>query len=131
MKKYILTKQGFTLLEMLVVVLIIGILASFALPQYNKAVLKSKYSTLMPVAKALQEGNESFFLTNGYYTDAVEDLDIEVPEGGNLDVVLMGRNRYKYVKVTRDDIHNNYIYYQNHSINYPGEVHCEALTGDE
>ena len=71
--------RAFTLIELLVVVLIVGILAAVALPQYQKAVLKSRYIQAMTMAEAIYRAEQVYFLANGKYTQDLSALDIEIP----------------------------------------------------
>nr|QGT50549.1 hypothetical protein Elusimicrob1349_0190 [uncultured Elusimicrobia bacterium] len=73
--------KGFTLIELLVVVLIIGILSAVALPQYTKAVEKSRISEAKILLKSLSDAEDIYVLSTGEScgTSKLEDLDITLP----------------------------------------------------
>jgi prepilin-type N-terminal cleavage/methylation domain-containing protein len=73
-----LNKKAFTLIELLVVVLIIGILAAIALPQYQVVVLKSQLSTVIQNVRTLKQAEETYYMINGEYTPDLGKLDISI-----------------------------------------------------
>ena len=82
-KTFHTASEGFTLIELLVVVLIIGILSAVALPQYNKAVEKSRATEALTMIRAAIQAEEAYYLANGEYTDDMEALDISIPSTDN------------------------------------------------
>lgn len=72
------TRRGFTLVELLVVVLIIGILTAVAVPQYKKAIMKSKFAGMLVSLNAIYKGQILYHLENGTYATSLQQLSITV-----------------------------------------------------
>ena len=73
-------KQAFTLIELLVVVLIIGILAAVALPQYQKAVEKSRATQALTLLKSFAQAAETYYLANGEFPTSFDALAVDLDE---------------------------------------------------
>ena len=71
---------GFTLIELLVVVLIIGILAAMALPQYFKAVERTRMAEAITLMDSVVKAQRRKLMQTNRYADDFRGLDVS-PKG--------------------------------------------------
>jgi len=73
-------QRGFTLLELLMVVIIIGILASMALPQFLKSTERARSGQVISLLSSLRASEARYYAQNSsVYTTTLANLDITMP----------------------------------------------------
>jgi type IV pilus assembly protein PilA len=75
------TRRGFTLVELAVVIVIIGVLAAFGVPKFLQSVEKSKATEAFNYWAVVQSAEERYIAQNGIYwaTANSDTLDIVLP----------------------------------------------------
>ncbi len=126
-------QKGFTLIEILVVLLIIGVVVSFAIPIYRHVMMQSRFNTLMSLAKSIADAQETYYLHNGAYAPTQDVLDVSYTEDKEHITFAFGDDEdFSFTLASRTDVPNvYYVIYQNHSANFTSNVHCEAKNDDE
>jgi len=71
--------KGFSLLELLVVVLIIGILAAIALAQYKRTVEQSYSAEALNIIKAVAQSAKLYAINRDHEFTSFDMLDIDIP----------------------------------------------------
>lgn len=86
-------KKAFTLIELLVVVLIIGVLVAVSVPQYQKAVEKSRIAQALVVLGAVHKAYQLCVLENGADSENCPGWGVDnesLPLLQNMDIELPG-----------------------------------------
>ena len=113
-------KKAFTLVELLIVIIIIGILATMAVPQYQKMVNRAKWAEAVQMAGAIRTAEEIYKAQNGAYTPAGANLS-------GLDVLslppLTSRN-FSY------SIRSANLIYAVHKSHIPNDDYAQENLGD-
>jgi prepilin-type N-terminal cleavage/methylation domain-containing protein len=101
-------KKAFTLIELLVVVLIIGILAAIALPQYQWLVEKSKVMSILPTVRTINNAVKTCVELSGQNVSATncnfDQLDIvfKDKDGQTITAAMLPEDTYSGVMLNND-----------------------------
>ncbi len=74
-----INQKGFTLIELMIVVAVIGVLAAVALPQYQKYIGKSEAASALATLSGLRTNIEAYTLEQGSFPDTETYTSLKKP----------------------------------------------------
>jgi prepilin-type N-terminal cleavage/methylation domain-containing protein len=134
-------KKAFTLIELLVVVVIIGILAAVALPQYLNSVKRTRLTEGFVFFKSINDATKMYYLQHSEAPTSFDALDIQIPsycdqaEKYSTHEVIWCRNRtFRYYITPPDTSYIQYMFspWGLHITSRPPNynMHCERKSGE-
>ncbi|MBQ7907958.1 MAG: prepilin-type N-terminal cleavage/methylation domain-containing protein [Elusimicrobiaceae bacterium] len=131
-----MNKKGFSLMEMLTVVIIVGLLSSIALPQYRKIMEKGRFTKAQVMAKSLHDSCERLMEEYGVenYTDlppmkqTITALDVVGPDVLPVGFTLLNMQRISGKGFGYYLVGNCNVYIQKIEGNYKAKF---LFTGEE
>lgn len=100
--------NGFTLVELMIVIAILGVLAAISIPNFKSYREKAEYASMLTTLKYLMDGEDFYFLENGRFYPK------NIPRGKAVDIPELAysfpeghKNRYR-IRVINNRRRNRY-----------------------
>jgi len=97
------TKKGFTLIEVLIVVIILGILATLSVPQFTRMIKRARMSEAWAGLGAVRTAQSVYWMEKSAYAGAVGDLDCDSSSGDFAFTVTGGGATYTAIATGSGD----------------------------
>jgi general secretion pathway protein G len=68
------SRKGFTLIELMIVVSIIGILAAIAVPNYKMGIIKAREAVLRENLYGIRTSIDQYYADQGKFPDTIDDM---------------------------------------------------------
>lgn len=86
-EKYILKKNAYTIFEIIVVIVIISVLVSLAIPRYSTTLEKARLGEGLQIIEALYKAQRALFFETGAYANNLAQLDVTIPAPNNFNAL--------------------------------------------
>ena len=126
-------RKGFTIIELVVVAIIIGMLAVFVVPKIGKKFSQAKHEIARAKMAIIESALEEFYVACGRYPDDSEGLDVLLTAPADVEDKWTG----PYLKQSEllDPWGNAYDYYEEGSVNVGGydivSLGADGIEGGE
>ena len=95
-------QAGYTVMDVMVVVVIIGVLASIGLNQYNKYIARSRRPETVIAFRAIASAQREFLLTHGKFAGTFSELGFNIERGAKISPTEIQGFSYNY-RILQDD----------------------------
>jgi Tfp pilus assembly protein PilE len=93
---------GYTVLDLIVAITILGVLASLGLNQYNKHIARSRRPETVMAFRAIAAQQREYLLTHGKYAGTFEQLGFQMEGAERVSPTEIQGRRYNY-RIMQDD----------------------------